>query len=203
MSQSAKTVLGHDQKRFMDGGVEFTIENYEPRHLNLFNTEIFPDRLSALKSIPPAEHSNYVFTYNIYLRNNKREYLNLLQRNIFIESDKDGNPLLSLGLVINVDHFQWHNPNTQLIEKINKGPTTQPELIFRKSYFVNGEDKLFTRREREVLLWLAEGLSSKQIAAKLSVSEGTVITHRKSMLEKSGTLNVAALIAFGIRNHII
>lgn len=204
MSQSSKTVLGHDQRRFVDGGVEFTIDNYEPRHLELFNSKIFPDRLSVLKSIPVEDHRNHIFTYYIYLRNSKREYLNLLQRNIFIESDKDGNPLLSLGMVINIDHVRWHNPNIQLVEKLNVHQEHQStELIFRKSYFLNEEDQLFTRREKEVLLWLAEGLTSKQIADKLSISEGTVIIHRKRMLEKSGALNIAALISFAIRNRII
>jgi DNA-binding NarL/FixJ family response regulator len=41
-----------------------------------------------------------------------------------------------------------------------------------------------TLREREVLAWLTQGLSNKQIARHLDVSEGTIKTHVKSILSK-------------------
>ncbi|MET1054476.1 MAG: helix-turn-helix domain-containing protein [Pedobacter sp.] len=64
-------------------------------------------------------------------------------------------------------------------------------------------DKMFSKREKEVLLWMAEGLSSKMIADKLHISEHTVINHRRSMQEKSHKPNATALVSFAIRNGII
>jgi DNA-binding NarL/FixJ family response regulator len=64
-------------------------------------------------------------------------------------------------------------------------------------------EKLFSKREKEVLLWMAEGLSSKMIADKLHISEHTVINHRRSMQEKSNKPNATALVSFAIRNGII
>jgi DNA-binding CsgD family transcriptional regulator len=43
-----------------------------------------------------------------------------------------------------------------------------------------------TNREKEILSCIAEGLSSKQIAGKLFISEFTVANHRKNMLAKNG-----------------
>ena len=43
-----------------------------------------------------------------------------------------------------------------------------------------------TRREKEVHSLVAEGLSSRQIADKLDISEFTVSNHRKSILKKKG-----------------
>lgn len=204
VSKAAKNVVGWEPGRFLDGGLEFTIDHYEPRHLNIFNTEIFPDRLSFLKNIPPSEHYNYIFTYNVCLRNDEGNYVNLLQRNSFIQSDANGRPLLSFGIAVNVNHFRNETPNVQIIEKVSGNVLSRnSDVVFRKAYYLNHEDRLFSKREREVLQWMSEGLTSKEIADKLFISEGTVILHRKKMHEKSGALNVASLVAFAVRNQII
>ena len=59
----------------------------------------------------------------------------------------------------------------------------------------------FTLREREILSCIANGLSSKQIAGKLSISENTVANHRKNMLRKKGAKNSAELITFIMENN--
>lgn len=51
-----------------------------------------------------------------------------------------------------------------------------------------------TRREKEVLKLIAEGLTNSEIAEKIFVSIPTVNTHRKSLLEKFNAKNTAILI---------
>ncbi len=65
------------------------------------------------------------------------------------------------------------------------------------------EEPTLTQQEKKVLTLIAEGFSSKQLADKLFISEHTIITHRKNMLKKTQTKNVAELVAFTIRHHII
>jgi DNA-binding CsgD family transcriptional regulator len=48
-------------------------------------------------------------------------------------------------------------------------------------------------RERSVVLLLAEGLSSKQIAERLGISKNTVDTHRRNLLRKTGAKNTLEL----------
>ena len=55
--------------------------------------------------------------------------------------------------------------------------------------------ELFTLREREVLALLAQGKSSKEIGEGLFITERTVESHRKHMVEKCGVKNTAELIA--------
>lgn len=60
-----------------------------------------------------------------------------------------------------------------------------------------------TKREKEVLLHIAEGLTNNQIAAKLFVSPSTVDTHRKNMLTKLQVNNTAALIRLAVENGLV
>lgn len=51
-----------------------------------------------------------------------------------------------------------------------------------------------TTKEKEVLSLVAVGLTTKEIAEKLSISHHTVETHRKNLLRKCGAKNSAELI---------
>lgn len=55
-----------------------------------------------------------------------------------------------------------------------------------------------SRREREVLQLVAEGLTTQQIADKLFTSKRTVETHRQNILEKTNSKNTAALIRYAM-----
>lgn len=60
-----------------------------------------------------------------------------------------------------------------------------------------------TDREREVLTWLARGLSSRQVAHELDISPRTVETHRANLMNKLGVKSMAVLIQVAIREGIV
>jgi len=60
-----------------------------------------------------------------------------------------------------------------------------------------------TDREREVLQLIAEGLSSKEIAAMLGVSLKTVDSHRSNLMEKLDIHKVSGLVRFAIRAGLV
>ncbi|MEO7045526.1 MAG: helix-turn-helix transcriptional regulator, partial [Ferruginibacter sp.] len=202
ISKSAVTTLGFEPREWMENGVSFTIGLYHKKDLKLYNEKIFPDRLKFIKSIPSGEQQDYIFSYNYRLKNSKGEFVNLLQRNCFIKSDKNGLPLISMGMVINIEHYKKENPVVQIVEKIDLANYSS-ETVFKKAYYLNEENAIFSKREKEVLLWVTDGLTSKEIADKMYLSEGTVINHRKNMLLKSGAKNAAELISFATANFII
>lgn len=204
ISKSMKLMLGYDPQYFMDGGIDLVFDNYEKKHFRLFNEEIFPDRLKILSRIDPSEHPNYIFSYNFQYRSKKGEMINVLQRNCFVKSDANGNPLMSFGVITNVNHYLAGNPVIQVVEKIGEdGILDEANVIFKRSYYLNGEEQLFTRRERELLRWMSEGLSSKQIADKLFISEHTVIAHRRNMMQKINASNITELVSFALKNQLL
>ena len=51
-----------------------------------------------------------------------------------------------------------------------------------------------TRREKEILQLLSEGMTSNEIGSKLFLSNYTVDTHRKNMLQKFNVHNTQSLM---------
>lgn len=60
-----------------------------------------------------------------------------------------------------------------------------------------------TAREREVIQLVAEGKSSKEVAALLNLSTKTAETHRSNIMRKLGLHSVQDLVLYAIKNHII
>lgn len=58
----------------------------------------------------------------------------------------------------------------------------------------NSKIPIITRREKEVLLLIADGMTNSEIAVKLFISTTTVDTHRKNLLAKFEAKNTAVLV---------
>lgn len=63
--------------------------------------------------------------------------------------------------------------------------------------------RFFSKREIEVLSLSMEGLPSKLIADKLSISDRTVEKHRANLMEKANAKNIIEVIFFAIRHNLI
>lgn len=99
-----------------------------------------------------------------------------------------------------------------LIEAIRSPDGTDVYLSHEVAEIVRGADAFsvngnnFTNfrselspRQREVLRLIAEGFSSKNIAAKFGISESTVKSHRKNIMEKLDIHDRVALTRHAIR----
>jgi len=62
---------------------------------------------------------------------------------------------------------------------------------------------LLSGREREVLHLIAEGLSAKEIAVELSISNKTVEAHRTSLMRKLGVRKATELVRYAVRHGLI
>lgn len=193
---------GYRAASFLEEGINHSLDIYHPKHLSLFNKEIFPDRLAILEGIDPKEFKNHIFSFNLTIRNRNGQYEHFMQRSCFLP-DAEGNPVLNMGMLFSVDHLNCDSPIVQTVIRINPNDPAEHTVIHKKTYHFPEENKLFSKREVEILQWIAEGHTSKMIAEKLFLSEHTVIAHKKNMQRKAGVSNAAALIYYAIKKNVI
>lgn len=87
----------------------------------------------------------------------------------------------------------------EAIDKVSSGKkflTPEIKKILDNTTLIAYKTPVFTKREKEVLALIAEGLTNQEIADKLFISQLTAISHRKSLLEKTESKNTAQLIKY-------
>lgn len=62
---------------------------------------------------------------------------------------------------------------------------------------------LLTQKEKEILSYIIEGLSSSRIAAQLGISVRTVETHRYSLMQKLDVKNAPELVRKAMELHLL
>lgn len=96
----------------------------------------------------------------------------------------------------------------EAVERIGAGgtvlaPEAQAAMLTHVRRKAVAPALLLSPREQEVLAFLAEGLSSTQIAERLVVSPTTVKTHLRNLYEKLGVSDRAAAVAEAMRRGIL
>jgi DNA-binding NarL/FixJ family response regulator len=92
----------------------------------------------------------------------------------------------------------------EAIKTVANGKTylsDEAALSLRKN--ISGETPVLTRREKEVLELIADGMTNNEIAAKLFISVTTVDTHRKNLLAKFDARNIASLIKSAMQMQLL
>lgn len=84
------------------------------------------------------------------------------------------------------------------------------EALLRRAPEADGEKKdrggdfdLLTSRQREILQLVAEGKSTKEIAALLDLSAKTVETHRAQIMERLAIHDLAGLVRYAVRIGLV
>lgn len=77
------------------------------------------------------------------------------------------------------------------------------EIIARPSVHALRDIPQLTKREKEILHLISEGITTAGIAAQLSLSPLTIETHRRNLLQKFEVKNVAALIKIAVQQGLV
>ncbi|MDC7996038.1 response regulator transcription factor [Altibacter sp. HG106] len=99
---------------------------------------------------------------------------------------------------------------TEAIKKVHQGgmylDDTVNEIILnsavKKKTVTSSPFPTLSRREKEVLHCILEEMTTQEIAERLHISFGTVETHRRNMLMKTGARNTAGLVRVALEYEL-
>jgi DNA-binding NarL/FixJ family response regulator len=94
------------------------------------------------------------------------------------------------------DYFLDSSVSHAVVENIMKSPTKEAKIT-------NADYGTLTPREQEVMRMLAEGLSSKEVSAKLFISPKTAENHRANIMRKLGLRSTMELIRYAAKLGLI
>ncbi len=188
----------------------------EEYHFGLIFEKMHPEDVNTIKlkeqaaseffyhRIPLHKIPFYKSTYTFRIRDDRGGWKNILHQSIALQVSDAGR--IQYVLCVHSD-ITFLNPIAD--DRISfigiKGEpsfhvlSTNPKHLLEQPH----TEVKISLREREIIELLAKGLSSKQIADILYLSQHTVDTHRRNLLRKTGTKNTLELTALCIKRGLL
>ncbi len=143
------------------------------------------------------------FYYRAIDRSGKMKYI--IHQGQPLLTDEKGILLASLEFFSDISHIR--NDNTPMLSLLNLNDDKNQLFFTYKadeiSSKLNPRISLLTKRENEIVRYLSEGYTSKQIAYHINISTVTVNNHRQNMLRKTNTSSTAELVKYAFMQGVI
>lgn len=113
----------------------------------------------------------------------------------YLPKDTSMNELLeAINTIYNGDnYFNKDISDTILKSIINKSKSTNG----------NAKSETLTKREKEIVSHVVEGLTNKEIAGKLYISIRTVDSHKNNIMQKLNLKSSVELVKYAIKNNLV
>jgi DNA-binding NarL/FixJ family response regulator len=149
------------------------------------------DGLSAIEEIMASDQEAHVL---VFTSSQEEEKINAaMEAGVLGYVNKDINRSVLLHAIREVSQGRAYLPAeiaTRLLSRLRKNKTAQQADTLVEA---------LTPRELEIVRWVRKGHTNRQIAAELSLSEGTVRTHVHNILQKLGLQNRNQLILYNLK----
>lgn len=141
----------------------------------------------------PFEAENAIFSLKYRIKHFDGHYLNVQRNTKLLNFNCETRQIISMSLVTDISALK--ETPFKASASISNYVTGQVFLSID-----NNHPKFkISKRERDVLKLLSQGLSSSEIAKKLFLSKHTVDGHRRKLLEKTNTSNTRGLVSLALK----
>lgn len=152
--------------------------------------------IAYLKNVPANQKSEYLASCFLRIYNERRsDTMQILHTTRYLNCLSNGS--IWCGLCI-------YSPLPQTSLGLNGGiVNTYTGITVNKEEYRQSNNNLLSKRQKEILGFLAKGLGSKQIAEYLNISFNTVNRHRQDILSVLRVKNTVAAVEIGIKMNLI
>jgi DNA-binding CsgD family transcriptional regulator len=194
ISDSIFDVMGYHASELFEKGMAFTLGLMHPDDL-LILSPVFERVTSLAKQISVTDRRYFRFNYSLRFKS-PTGYRLLYQQNIPLAYNDSGLPHLVIALVSNITDYAKNNGVHYSVSVHVPGQPARQLLTSR----LENKNNPLTLRESEIVLHLANGMDTSEIAEKLFISEGTVRKHRQYILNKTAAKNSIHLVQLALAN---
>ncbi|WP_324070270.1 MAG: LuxR C-terminal-related transcriptional regulator [Flavobacterium sp.] len=188
---SITNILGFDNDNL---SYEFFFKRIHPDDVGYF-LDFEQKVVDFFTSLPADEVPKYKTRFDFRIQKLDGEYIRILHQAIPIQCKDDGGVIRTL--VVHTDISNLKTTNKSKLSFIGLEGVQSYIDVSVDSFFSVSKIKL-TKREKEILILLANGKSSINISKELYLSKYTIDKHRNNMLLKFGTNNITELISIAI-----
>ncbi len=89
------------------------------------------------------------------------------------------------------------------VKRVAAGETVLDPSVVKATPLAGERNRRLTPRELEVLQLICDGLSNREIAAKLEVSVNTIAVHRANIMNTLGVHKAAELVVYALQNGLV
>ena len=199
VSDGIANVMGYTSKEWRKEGLEAAFRTlYHEDKLRL--KKLHEDLFAFHFSLPLSERRNYRYTCNFRVVRKDGKVIWMFSQCSIIALDEKGNAAIAFEVCSDITDIK--KDNTMSLS-ITKAGSTDSRKIEKKYFYPLEGTTGFSNREVQVLQHLYQGLTTKEIADALNISELTVSKHRMNMMKKANVTNAASLIHYGVKNNLL
>ena len=187
-----KRLLGYPEEEFC---FDLLMQYYHPDDFNRYVSLVKIVNEWVRKNKPEPFTVESSFDYR--LRKKDGTYLKVLRQSTVFENCPGAGVKSSFSILSDISRIKTNTSVNLSLFDVNSG-----DILFEDRE-KSAEQVKFTKREKEILLKIKQGLDSKSIAKEFECSKHTVDTHHRKMLQKSGCKNTMELINFCTRLGVI
>ena len=155
------------------------------------------------KRLPAHKRLKYKSSYTFRMQGTAGQWKHILHQCTPIQLSHEGRIHHSLSVHTDVTHLNLLPDHRISFIGMGGEPSFYSLSTDPNSVLDPEKEWMLSRRELDIIKFMAEGQGSKQIADYLSISTHTVDTHRRNLLKKTGTKNTLELTVACIKKGLI
>lgn len=199
VSKNFEYTLGLDRNKMATIGVPYWFSHIHPNDLRIWMNVLQDLMIFTMTEVKREDRNRLTYTWNYRVKNNKGNYLNLLEHQTPTYFDDFGKPVIAISHATIVGQGK-NKPIIAVAKMLNDN--NEYETLFYKNYAQKLlPSKSISKREQDVLRLLALNNTSRQIGAKLFISPHTVDGHRRNLLRKLNFKSTQELVQYCLVNQ--